>query len=43
MHRLSEILDAYADAHGETHQLDYEQGDSNWLAPPTVRGSDVTW
>jgi hypothetical protein len=40
---LQSIIDAYADAYGESHQLSYEQGDSNWVAPPTVWGSDIAW
>ncbi len=40
---LQSILDAYADAHGETLQSRYDQGDSPWAAPLTVWGSDVTW
>lgn len=40
---LGSVLDAYADAYGESHQLSYEQGDSNWIDPPTVQGSDIQW
>lgn len=40
---LQSIIDAYADAHGEHLQLDYEHGDSTWITPPTVHGSDVSW
>jgi hypothetical protein len=43
MHRLSEILAAFTDAHSETRQLDYEHGDSNWIAPPTIEGADLAW
>ncbi|HEX3782666.1 MAG TPA: hypothetical protein VHX38_23610 [Pseudonocardiaceae bacterium] len=43
MHSLQQILDAYADAHGEALQIDYEQGDSAWSAPLPVWGSELPW
>jgi hypothetical protein len=43
MYRLRDILAAFADAHSEHLQLDYDQGDSTWIAPPTIEGADLTW
>jgi hypothetical protein len=40
---LRSIIDAYADAYGESVQLGYEQADSTWVDLPTVRGSDLPW
>ena len=43
MYRLRDILAAFADAHSETYELGYDQGDSNWIAPPTIEGTDLAW
>jgi hypothetical protein len=41
MTTLSQILAAFTDAHEEAFQSGYECGDSNWINPPTFRGSDA--
>lgn len=43
MHSLQQILDAYADAHGEALQDNYEHGEPTWSAPLVCHGGDLPW